>query len=71
MKSKPYMMVAYNPLVISTQFPLKIARCAQVTVTPDDNKIIVLSNGRPHGSKEIIPLGGHIQPISTEGAKLP
>jgi len=64
-------MVAISELVISFLLLLKIARWDQVIVTPDDSKIIVLTKGKPHGSKEIMPSGGQIDPISTEGAKLP
>jgi len=47
-----------------------IAWCAQVTVHPDNNKIRVFKKGISHGLKTCIPLGGHIEPISTVGAKL-
>jgi hypothetical protein len=56
---------------MSGQSPLKIALCAQVIVTPDDNKIIVFNSGKPQGSNGIMPLGGQTQPTSIDGAKLP
>jgi len=36
---------------MSPQLPLKIARCAHVIVTPEDNNITVFNKGRPQGSK--------------------
>jgi len=39
-------------------------------VTPEDNKIMVLTKGKLHGSKVHIYFGGHILPISTEADKL-
>jgi hypothetical protein len=44
--------------------------CAQVTVAPEVNKIIVFNNGTSHGLKGCIACGGQIEPISTDGAKL-
>jgi len=44
--------------------------CAQVTVAPELNNIAVFNNGTPNGFKALIPFGGHITPISTEGDKL-
>jgi len=39
-------------------------------VRPDDNNNKVLTKGSPHGSIACVPLGGHTQPIKTDGAKL-
>lgn len=39
-------------------------------VTPEDNKSIVLTNGKPQTSKAWILLGGQTQPIAIEGDKL-
>jgi len=47
-----------------------ILRCAQVILTPEDNKIIVFKKGNPHGFKTSIPCGGQIAPICIEGIKL-
>ena len=47
-----------------------IAWCAQVTVAPEVNKIIVFNNGTSQGLNACIASGGHIEPISTDGAKL-
>jgi len=46
------------------------AWCDQVTLTPDDNKIIVFIRGTLKGSKAVTPLGGQRQPNSTLGDKL-
>lgn len=43
---------------------------AQVTVTPEDKRIAVLRRGISNGLNGLIPIGGHIIPISTTGAKL-
>jgi len=43
------------------------ALCAQVAVTPDDNKIAVFSNGKPQGLIGWIPSGGQTQPIQILG----
>lgn len=48
----------------------KIAWCASVIVTPDDNNNNVLTKGNPQTSKGWIPLGGQTQPIKIDGAKL-
>jgi hypothetical protein len=44
--------------------------CAHVILTPDDNKITVLSNGNPHGLIVFIPNGGQTAPIYIDGIKL-
>jgi len=41
--------------------------CAYVTVTPDDNKIIVLSKGSSNGFIALIPIGGQWAPNTTVG----
>jgi len=41
----------------------------QVTVKPDETRIIVLSKGMSNGLNGIIPLGGHDCPISILGAR--
>ena len=48
----------------------KIARWANVIVTPDDNNKRVFTKGKPQISKGCIPLGGHTQPTATEGDRL-
>ena len=42
----------------------------QVTLTPDDKRIIVFNNGIENGFKVIIPKGGQFIPISIEGERL-
>ena len=54
----------------SNLIPVVIAWCAQVTVAPDVNKIIVFNNGTSQGLKGWIACGGQIDPISIVGAKL-
>ena len=67
---------ALNPLLeeSSTFFeltkPWTIAKCAHVTVTPDDNRIIVFNNGSIHGFIGRIPNGGQTQPIQIVGDTL-
>jgi len=48
----------------------KRAWCAKVMVTPEDNKRIVFTKGKPQTSKAWILLGGQIPPIEMDGAKL-
>lgn len=43
---------------------------AQVTVTPELRRIIVFKRGTWNGLNGNTPLGGHIKPISIEGARL-
>jgi len=44
--------------------------CAQVTVTPEANKIAVFNKGIWNVLNEIIPIGGHDAPNSIAGDKL-
>ena len=46
------------------------ARCASVIVTPEDNKRIVLTRGKPQTSKDWMLLGGQMPPIAIEGDRL-
>jgi hypothetical protein len=50
--------------------PLKISWCAHVTVAPESNSINVFNKGTPHGSKGLMLVGGHTEPISIAGDKL-
>jgi len=43
---------------------------AQVTLTPEESKIIVFNKGTLQGLKVKIPAGGHLEPSSTLGANL-
>jgi hypothetical protein len=47
-----------------------IALWAQVTVTPDDNKITVFHSGKPQGFNVQILKGGQIKPTPIAGDKL-
>lgn len=47
-----------------------MALWAQVTVTPDDNKIIVFNKGNAQGLIVWIPNGGHTAPIQIDGETL-
>lgn len=51
-------------------FLFKIALCAHVIEMPEDSKIIVFNMGIFVGLNVLIPLGGHIIPISIAGASL-
>jgi len=42
----------------------------QVTVRPDDKRTIVFSSGTPIGLIVIMPIGGHVHPISIDGVRL-
>jgi len=46
------------------------AWCDQVTLTPDDNKIIVFIKGTFQGLKASTPIGGHEHPNSMLGESL-
>jgi hypothetical protein len=63
-------MVAAIPNKTAPRLLSIIALWLQVIVTPEDNKIIVLTKGKLHGSKVIICLGGQIEPISIDAFKL-
>jgi hypothetical protein len=69
-KITPYVIVATKPFVVAKRSPAKIALCAQVIVTPEDNKITVFHKGNPHGFKEEMPKGGQTHPIPTDGDRL-
>jgi len=56
-------------LVTATLF-VAIALCAQVTVTPEDNKIAVFNKGKAQGLMVWIPNGGQTAPIQIAGDTL-
>jgi hypothetical protein len=64
------MMVAIKPFVVINLCPERIPLWHQVIVIPEDNKITVFHNGKPQGSKVLIPIGGQIQPIPIDGDRL-
>lgn len=43
---------------------------AHVTVTPDDKRMIVFNRGTWNGLNGVMPVGGHVRPISMLGARL-
>lgn len=51
-------------------YPAIILWWAHVTEQPDNNSIIVFKKGTSQGLNTTIPLGGHIEPISIDGARL-
>lgn len=63
-------MVTISPFTACIWRPLINAWWAQVTDTPDDNKIILFSKGTPKGSKATIPIGGQLPPSSMLGLRL-
>jgi hypothetical protein len=69
-KINPNKTVIDKLWALSALFPLTIALCDQVILTPEDNKIIVFNKGNSKGSKVCIPAGGHTQPIHIDGDKL-
>ena len=76
--SYAWSMVKYNPRIIVKPnlwtawvwLDSMMAWWAQVTVAPEDNKMVVFSKGIWKGLKGWIPRGGQYIPISTVGAKL-
>ena len=62
-KKTVYTKPCKTPLLL----PCIIEWWAYVTVTPEDNNIIVLSNGNSKGLIASIPIGGQCAPISTVG----
>lgn len=61
--------ITVNTIPQSAPFlsPLIILWCAYVTVTPEDNSIIVLRRGNSKGFIDSIPNGGQWAPISIVG----
>merc|ERR1719436_865900 len=64
------MIVTSNASWDLEKSPSISAWCAQVTLTPEESKIIVFIRGTLKGSKASIPIGGHRQPSSTLGDRL-
>jgi len=54
----PKVTVMYSELVLDFNFPSRMAWWAHVTVTPEDNKRMVFTNGIFKGSNGITPNGG-------------
>jgi hypothetical protein len=66
-KYNPSKTVKYNLLILLFRFFNIIEWCAQVTDTPEDNKIIVFKRGIFIGLNNLIPIGGHTIPNSGVG----
>jgi hypothetical protein len=62
-------MVNINLLYLSEKFLFKIEWWVQVTVIPEEIRIIVFIRGISKGLKGLIPRGGHSWPISIDGAR--
>jgi len=61
-------IIVYNkPYKVPLLFPSINEWCAYVTVTPEDNNIIVFNNGNSKGLIACIPNGGHCDPTSQSG----
>jgi len=52
------------------RFPARILWWDHVIVTPEERRTAVFSSGTRNGFKGVIPDGGQVTPISTEGANL-
>jgi len=65
----PSAMVKANPANALSREPSSSLWCAHVTVTPEDRSVTVLNRGTVYGLGILIPIGGHIQPISGPGDK--
>jgi hypothetical protein len=57
-------------LIVADLSPDNIARCANVMVTPEDNKITVFNRGKPQALIVTIPTGGQTQPIPELGDRV-
>lgn len=51
-------------------YPATMLWWAHVTEQPDSNSIIVFRKGTSQGLNTTIPFGGHIEPMSIDGARL-
>lgn len=63
-------MVNARAMIVFCRVPAIKLWCAQVTVTPEDNRIAVFNKGTEKGLITEIPVGGQTQPISWVGARL-
>jgi len=54
----------------SVRFPANILWWDHVIVTPEDKRTAVFKRGTKKGFRGLIPVGGHVTSISTEGASL-
>lgn len=63
----PKAMVRPSPARAFSREPSNRLWCAQVTVTPEERRVTVLKRGTVYGLGILIPIGGHMQPISGPG----
>ena len=70
MKYTPNIIVILKAYTKSLRLPDFKLWCAQVTVTPEDNKIIVFNKGTPKALSVNTPTGGHTHPTSGVGTNL-
>ena len=69
-KYTPNTTVITKPWYVWVKLPVINAWWAQVTLTPEEIKIIVFNKGTWKGLKTEMPNGGHNEPTSTVGANL-
>lgn len=69
-KYRPKNTVRKSPCLALFRSPLIIAWWDQVTLIPEDRRIIVFKSGTWIGLKGLTPRGGQVAPISTAGARL-
>lgn len=65
----PSATVKASPASAFSREPSRRLWWAHVTVTPDDSKVTVLNRGTVYGFGILIPIGGHMQPISGPGER--
>src|SRR3954467_15412339 len=63
--SRPSRIVSNRPSLRPPRSPWISEWCAQVTVVPEQSRIIVLSSGKPQGSSTSTPLGGQTPPTAS------
>src|SRR5437763_13719621 len=64
-KVRPSKIVRISPSFRPWRSPWISEWCAQVTVVPEQSRIIVLSSGKPHGLSTVTPLGGQTPPTAS------
>lgn len=69
LKYNPSKIVKKSLFFLSFKFMLSIAWWDQVTVNPDEIKMIVFIKGMSNGLNGLIPIGGQYWPISMLGAR--
>lgn len=66
----PRSTVIVRACVVPRRFISSILWWAQVTVTPEASRTAVFRRGIEKGLMGVIPVGGHVHPISGVGARL-